>query len=129
MTEKPNLQLELSVPARRDIAAILKRSTREFGEAASLRYQNLIRQALSDIEADPERPGSAHRPEFLADGARTYHIALSRSRLPRGKTVKDPRHFLLYRRNPNGTVEVARVLHDSTDLIRHIPDAYRPPTS
>jgi plasmid stabilization system protein ParE len=34
--------------------------------------------------------------------------------------VKDPRHFLIYRVNRAGIVEIARVLHDSMDLPRHI---------
>jgi len=35
-------------PARRDIAAIARRSFREFRDAAALRYSALIRQALLD---------------------------------------------------------------------------------
>ena len=54
---------------------------REFGEAASRRYGALIRQALLDIEADPERPGSKERREILTRGARTCHLQLSRSRV------------------------------------------------
>jgi toxin ParE1/3/4 len=93
------------------MVAILKRSFQEFGEAASLRYVALLRQALSDIEADPERPGSKERPEILIEGARTYHMALSRTRVS-GSRVKEPRHFILYRRREDGVIEVARVLHD-----------------
>ena len=59
---KKRLQVHLTGRARRDIAAILKTSLHEFGEAASLRYRALLRQALLDIEADPDRPGSKERP-------------------------------------------------------------------
>jgi toxin ParE1/3/4 len=92
-------------PARRDIAAIVKRSLQEFGEAASLRYRTLIRQALLDIQADPERPGSKERPEIMIDGARTYHISLSRARVS-GSRVKEPRHFVLCRRREDGIIDV-----------------------
>jgi len=64
--------------------------------AVSLRYRALIGQALLAIEADPERLGSKARPDLLVEGARTYHISLSRTRLA-GARVKEPRHFLLYR--------------------------------
>ena len=84
----------------------MKRSLQEFGEAASLRYSALIRQALFDIGADPERPGSKERPEIMIQGARTYHLEFSRSRVS-GSTVKEPRHFLLYRRREDGVIEVA----------------------
>jgi plasmid stabilization system protein ParE len=84
-------------PARRDIAAILKRSAQEFGIDASLRYQALIRQALLNIETDDERPGSKLRPDIMAEGARTYRISLSRARVI-GAKVKEPTHFVLDRR-------------------------------
>lgn len=122
---KPRLRpFHITGSARRDIAAILKWSIQEFGVAASLRYQALIRQALLDIEADPERPGSKERPDLLVEGARTYHLALSRTRSA-GARVKEPRHFLLYRRREDGVIEVARVLHESRDLARHLPVGYR----
>jgi toxin ParE1/3/4 len=117
-------QFHVTGPARRDIAAILKWSLKEFGMNASLRYSALLRQALLDIEADSERPGSKERPELMVAGARTYHISLSRTRVS-GARVKEPRHLLLYRRREDGVVEVARVLHDGRDLRRHLPDDYR----
>ena len=116
--------MRLTPAARRDAATIVKRSFREFGEAASVRYGTLIKQALKDIETDPERPGSRERPGILAAGARTYHLSLSRSRVA-GVGVKDPCHFLLYRRREDGVIEVARILHDGRDLERHVPENYR----
>lgn len=123
MAKKRSLQFHVTGPARRDIADILKRSLREFGPAAALRYRALIRQALLDIKADDERPGSIERAELMVEGARTYHISLSRTGAP-GVRVKEPRHFLLYRRR-NESIEVARILHDSADLTRHLPVGYR----
>jgi toxin ParE1/3/4 len=89
----------------------------------------LIRQSLRDIEANPERFGSASRPDLLGSGARTYHISFSRRRAG-SPGVKEPRHFLLYRRKRDpkdgqDVVEIARILHDSTDLARHLPPDYR----
>jgi toxin ParE1/3/4 len=83
-----------------------------------------MKQALRDIAADPERPGSMQRPELSA-GARTYHLRFSRGRARASGTVKNPRHFLLYRRSEEGIIEVARVLHDARDLDRHLPEDYR----
>jgi toxin ParE1/3/4 len=124
LPKKRRLQFHVTGPARRDIAVILKRSLQEFGMDASLRYRALIRQALLDIETDHERPGSKERPEIMIEGARTYHISLSRTRVS-GARVKEPRHFLLYRRREDGVVEVARILHDGRDLARHLPESYR----
>jgi toxin ParE1/3/4 len=124
VAEKPRLQLHVTGPARRDIASILKRTIQEFGEPAARRYTALIRQALIDLQADPERPGSKQRPDIMIEGARTYHISFSRKRVS-GSPVKDPRHFVLYRRRDDGVIQIARILHDSRDLQRHIPQDYR----
>jgi len=121
---KSKLRFLLTSSARRDIAAILKWSLREFGTAASLRYRALIRQALADLEADPARPGSLERPELMVEGARTWYISQSRARTPGGR-VKEPRHFILYRRRQDGVVEVGRILHENVDLSRYLPSGYR----
>jgi toxin ParE1/3/4 len=124
VSENRGLRFRVAGSARRDIAGILKRSLREFGMDAAVRYRALIRQALRDIENDHEWPGSVERPELMVDGARTYHISLSRDRVASGR-VKYPRHFVLYRQRPDGAIDVARILHDSCDLDRHIPEDYR----
>jgi toxin ParE1/3/4 len=123
VAKRPRLEVQVTGPARRDSAAILKRSRKEFGTAAALRYEALLVQALVDIGNDPARPGSKARPEMMIEGARTYHLSSSRNRTA-GPGVKEPRHFLLYRRRDDGVVEVARILHDSRDLQRHLPEDY-----
>ena len=122
--KKSGLRLHVSGPARRDIAAILKRSLEEFGLDASRRYSALIRQALLDIEVDDKRPGSRERPEIMAGGVRTYHLSFSRTRVS-GDRVKEPRHFLLYRRRDDGVVEVGRIFNEARDLARHLPEGFR----
>ena len=93
--------------------------------AAAERYKALIKQALRDIGAHPERPGSKEGPEILVEGARTYHLEFSRGRV-KGPVVKAPRHFLLYyRRRAERVIEVGRLCHDARDLVRHVPEEYR----
>jgi toxin ParE1/3/4 len=76
------------------------------------------------VVEDPDRIGSHKRPEIAA-AARTYHLWHSRNRVAkRVGRVKSPRHFLLYRMRPDGQIEIGRVLHDSMDLERHLPDEY-----
>ena len=116
----------LAPAAERDIEQILAWSHQNFGEQARLRYEALLVRAIGDVVDDPGRAGSHARPEIAAE-ARTYHLHNSRDRVPRvpGR-VSRPRHFLLYRTLLNGQVEIGRVLHDSVDLERHLPDEYRP---
>ncbi len=49
--------------ARRDIRNILRWSEEKFGKAAALRYEDLLIQAIRDIEANPARPGTKARDE------------------------------------------------------------------
>jgi toxin ParE1/3/4 len=118
------LGVRIAGPARRDAAAILARSRKEFGEAAADRYAALIAQALRDIGDDPECPGSIERHNIAAKGTRTSHLWFSRSRVS-VPSVATPRHFLLYRCLDDGVIEVGRILHDSRDLQRHLPEGYR----
>jgi len=76
-------EVRLTSPAQRDLSGVMEWTVREFGPRAALRYDALIKQALKDIAADPERPGSKERPEIMIEGARTYHLSLSRSRVKR----------------------------------------------
>jgi len=117
-------RIVLASAARRDIRQALKRSEEKFGTRAAHRYRVLLKQALRDVAADPERPGSLERPE-LSKGARTYHLRFSRDRACPSGAVTNPRHFLLYRRGDEGALEVARVLHDACDLERHLSEDYR----
>jgi toxin ParE1/3/4 len=120
------VRFRLSPLAERDIEAILAWTHEHFGERGRLRYEALIVRTIQDVADDPMRPGTLARPE-LTPGARTYHLRLSRDRImPATDRVRQPRHFLLYRARPDEPVEIGRVLHDGMDLMRHLPDDYRP---
>lgn len=115
----------LAPVAERDIEQILAWSHEQFGEQARLRYEALLVRAIQDVVEDPDRAGSHERPEIAAV-ARTYHLRHSRDRVTRASgRVSRPRHFLLYRVQSDGQVEIGRVLHESMDLPRHLPDDYR----
>jgi toxin ParE1/3/4 len=118
-------QFVLAPAAEKDIDSILLWTEERFGEQARLRYEALLVQAITDVAKCPDLPGSHHRSEIAA-ATRTYHLFYSRNQvaLAVGR-VKRPRHFLLYRTRSNGLVEIGRVLHDSVDLERHLPDEYR----
>jgi toxin ParE1/3/4 len=121
LADHSSLKIGLSEVARRDIATILRRSRRDFGQAARLRYQRLIYQGLDDIAADPERLGSSSCSDVL-EGGRTYHLRFSRDKVV-GDRVKEPRHLLVYRRRESD-IEVIRILHDAQDPKKHLPESY-----
>ena len=117
----------LSPEARRDVRDALRWRETKFGHDARLRYEALIIQALRDIEADPDRPGSTGRPEIMIEGARTYHISLSRDRARTAAgVVHKPRHFIIYRRREHkNVIDIGRIIRDDRDLARHLPESYR----
>jgi len=104
-----------------DIESILAWTHEHFGERARLRYEALVIRALLDVAEKPDLPGSFARPE-IADAVRSYHLFYSRRHVKReAGRVAHPRHFILYRTAHDGTIEVIRVLHDSMDIVRHVP--------
>jgi toxin ParE1/3/4 len=119
---KQRLSAVLAPDARQDIRRLLHFSEEKLGKAAALRYETLLIQAARDIAADPVRPGAKQRPD-LPEGILTYHLAFSRDRAT-GNKVKEPRHFLAYR-VIGSRLEIVRMLHDSSDLSRHLPASYR----
>lgn len=121
--KRVSVGVSLAPAARQDVREILRWSEEKFGKLAQERYRALLKQALSDIEADPELAGSKERLDILRSGVRTYHLSSSRRRV-KGTGVKDPRHFILYQKRADGVIEVGRVLHDGCDLERHVPEDY-----
>ncbi len=116
---RPAYEVALAAPADRDFLEIMSWSAEHFGAAAADRYEALIGQAIADIGEDPFRPSAGKRPE-LPDGLFAYHLSASRDRVAGGR-VHTPRHFVLYRIF-GSRVEVLRLLHDSRDLARHVPE-------
>ena len=113
-------EVALAAPAERDFIEIVVWSAAQFGTAAADRYETLIGQALIDVGEDPFRAGARQRPE-LPEGVYAFHLTSSRERVV-GERVKTPRHFLLYR-VVSARVEILRILHDSRDLVQHLPEA------
>lgn len=110
----------LAATAQADIVAALAWTQERFGTVARQRYSVLIATGLRDITDDPDRPGSASRPE-LGPAIRSYHLRYSRDRA-RGVDgiVRTPRHILLYRPLGAGLVGIGRMLHDAMELERHL---------
>ncbi len=106
--------------ARQDIRDITVWSRKHFGEAATGRYETLLKQGTKDLSNDPQRPGAQQRAA-ISPGVWTYHLRFSRDRAPTASgVVKHPRHMVVYRFS-NGVINVLRILHDSRDLSRHVP--------
>lgn len=110
----------LSPLALRDIEDILVWTVEHFGEHARQRYELLLNEAIEQVADQMDLPGS-HQLPAIGKNVYSYHLRHSRNRIrDKSQRVKEPRHFLIYRVNREGKVDIARVLHDSMDLPRHI---------
>jgi len=100
----PKFLLLLSKWAEDDLAGIADYTLETWGEHQLARYRSLLEQGFDTITRDPNSLRSKAREE-LFPGCRSLHIG---------------RHLILYRVK-GSTVEIARVLHDSMELERHLP--------
>lgn len=112
----------LAPAAEEDIFSILAWTHEHFSEQGRVKYESLLVQAIEDVAENPEPPGSVNR-EGLIVGGRTYHLRYSREHVDQAMgIVRKPRHFLVFRLNTRGEVEIGRVLHDSMDFLSKLPD-------
>ena len=114
-------KLTITNPARSDLIDIRTYTVKHYGHRAADSYDTLLKQAIRDVREDPYRLGSKRRPE-ISKNICSYHTMLSRTRA--GRTVKNPRHFILYFLPNENEVVISRVLHDSRDIVRHVPQEH-----
>ena len=93
----------------RDVESILRYTVRKWGFDQADSYYGLLASARDRIAANPFLPGSKAR-EDLAAGCRTFRCS---------------KHVYFYRLR-EGTVEIARILHESMDFQLHVSEEYFP---
>ncbi len=116
MTGGRHWRVVLTPRAERDFAEILRWTAATFGAAQALAYQDLILEAVTALKDGPAPTGARRRDDIVA-GTWTLRIGRGRNR---------GRHFLVYRQGAAQTIEIARILHDSMDVVRHLPPAVEP---
>jgi toxin ParE1/3/4 len=104
-------RVRLGAVAKLDLASILGWTTENFGARQARIYRDTIVRTITELQKGPDLPGSRLRNEIGRD-VRIVHVAGGGRR---------GRHFLLYKVVQPGVIEVARILHDSMDLRRHMP--------
>ena len=101
-------EYRLSVYAEKDLVGIFDYTLETWGETQFQRYHRLLNQALESLCQDPDHPRSKKREELFRDC----------------KSLAVGRHVVLYRGRDDMVVEIARVLHQSMELERHIPEGW-----
>ena len=101
-------KIRLGRRAEQDYVEILDWTTKSFGATQARTYAVTISRALQASEDGPEIPGSKLRDE-IEPGIRTLHVA---------RSGRKGRHFVVFRVDGDGFIDVLRLLHDSMDLPR-----------
>jgi toxin ParE1/3/4 len=104
-------RVRLSESAERDFLGIVQWTAENFGRRQALVYRRTLIAALTSLHDGPYLPDSRARDE-IQPGLRSVHVA---------RQGRRGRHFVLYRSNEVGTVDIVRILHDTMDLARHLP--------
>lgn len=108
--------VRVTATAQGDIEDILGWTLDQFGELQVRAYAHTISSALQALSDGPNAVGAKARSE-IASGLHTLHVARNHHK---------GRHLILFRIGCDKDcelIEVLRVLHDSMDLIRHLPPA------
>src|SRR5215213_2337234 len=106
--------VRLTDAAERDLRDIVRWTANRFGPEQARAYLAILRQAFRALEAGPVVPGARRRSE-LGNQLYTLHAA---------RDGRRARHLILFRATlleGSGMVEVLRILHDSMDIVRHLP--------
>jgi toxin ParE1/3/4 len=108
---------KLSQAAEDDFAQIMRTSLRDFGHPASIRYKNLMSEAIRQVAQNPARLGS----RAFEQGVRLYHLRhAAKDASVDGEVVRKPRHFIVYRMSEAGVLEIVRILYDAMDFEHHL---------
>lgn len=105
-------RVRLGRQAESDFREILQWTRRSFGEIQAREYAETITLAIAALGAGPDVVGARVRDE-LGHGVCTLHVA---------RLGRRGRHFVVFRPHGDHRIEVIRVLHDSMDLPRHVPN-------
>ena len=112
MAQRRRWRIRLSQPAEHDFVAILEWTAEQFGRRQASAYRETLIGSLIALADDPFAPDSRSR-EDVQPGLRSLHVA---------RQGRRGRYLILYRTTAPRTIDIVRILHDSMDVGRHLPD-------
>ena len=108
----PMWAVRLAEKAEHDLLDALVWTTDQFGALQADDYLETLTLALEALTDGPNIVGSKVRDD-IGLGIRTLHVA---------RLGRKGRHFVVFRIADAQTIDVIRLLHDSMDLAKHLPD-------
>lgn len=104
--------VRLAEKAEHDLLDALVWTTDQFGALQADDYLETLTLALEALTDGPNIVGNKVRDD-IGLGIRTLHVA---------RLGRKGRHFVVFRIADAQTIDVIRLLHDSMDLAKHLPD-------
>jgi toxin ParE1/3/4 len=108
----PVWAVRLAEKAEHDLLDALVWTTDQFGALQADDYLETLTLALEALTEGPNIVGSKVRDD-IGLGIRTLHVA---------RLGRKGRHLVVFRMADSQTIDVIRLLHDSMDLAKHLPD-------
>jgi toxin ParE1/3/4 len=104
--------VRLATQAEQDLLYITLWTTENFGEQQAEQYAETIALAIEALHDGPEILGAKVRND-IGPGIRTIHVA---------RRGRKGRHFVAFSASEGNIINVLRLLHDSMDLAKHLPE-------
>jgi toxin ParE1/3/4 len=105
-------QVRLAGQAEQDLLDITLWTAENFGSRQAGHYAETIALAIEALHDGPEILGAKVRDE-IGIGIRTLHVA---------RQGRKGRHFVAFSVSEGHIINVLRLLHDSMDLAKHLPE-------
>jgi toxin ParE1/3/4 len=107
-------KIRLGRQAELDYVEILSWTTKHFSKVQAQTCSETITQAIQALTDGPEILDSKRRDEIEL-GIRTLHVA---------RLGRKGRHIVVFRVDGVQTIDVLRLLHETMDLSRHLPNTH-----
>ena len=104
--------IRLAGQAEQDLLDISKWTAKNFGTRQAEHYAETIILAIEALHDGPEILGAKLRDD-IAKGIHTLHVA---------RQGRKGRHFVAFSVSEGHIINVLRLLHDSMDLAKHLPE-------
>jgi toxin ParE1/3/4 len=104
--------IRLAGQAEQDLLDITLWTAQNFGTRQAEQYAETITLAIEALHDGPEILGAKVRDD-ISTGIRTLHVA---------RQGRKGRHFVAFSVSEGHIINVLRLLHDSMDLAKHLPE-------
>jgi toxin ParE1/3/4 len=105
-------RIRLAAQVEQDLLDITLWTAENFGTRQAEHYAKTIALAIETLHDGPEILGAKVRDD-IGPGIRTIHVA---------RQGRKGRHFVAFSVSEGNIINVLRLLHDSMDLAKHLPE-------